>query len=180
MSLDFKEKGDIIFLIGKSMNDLASSQYLYSVAGVKASPPPHFDLDVEYSIQKAVMGLIRGGMIASAHDVSDGGLYITLVESAMPRELGFDITCPAEVRQDAFLFGEAQSRIVVSVNMKQETEFIDYMMDLGVPFSALGHVTKAELRIDDSSFGFISDVKKNFMTSLENLIEKSPVETVEQ
>ena len=180
MSLDFKEKGDIIFLIGKSMNDLAGSEYLYSVAGVKASPPPHFDLDVEYSIQKAVMGLIRGGMIASAHDVSDGGLYITLVESAMPRELGFDITCPAEVRTDAFLFGEAQSRIVVSVNMKQETAFIDYMMDLGLPFSALGHVTKGELRIDDSSFGFISDVKKNFMTSLEIMIEKSPVETLEQ
>jgi phosphoribosylformylglycinamidine synthase len=173
MSLDFKEKGDIIFLIGKSMNDLAGSEYLYSVAGVKESPPPHFDLGFEYRIQEAVKGLIRGRMIRSAHDVSDGGLFITLVESAIPGELGFDITCPAEVRQDAFLFGEAQSRIVVSVNMKEETAFIDYMMEQELPFSALGHVTKGELRIDDISFGFISDVKRNYMSSLEKSIEET-------
>ena len=179
MSLDFKEKGDVIFLIGKSMNDLAGSEYLYSVAGVKESPPPFFDLDFEFSIQEAVKGLIRGKMIRSAHDVSEGGLYITLVESAIPRELGFDITCPAEIRQDAFLFGEAQSRIVVSVNMKQETEFIDYMMDLNLPFSALGHVTKGEIRIDDSSFGFIIDVKRNYMTSLEQIIEQTAGEAAD-
>ena len=180
MSLDFKEKGDIIFLIGKSLNDLAGSQYLYSIVGVKESPPPFFDLDFEYRIQEAVKGLIRGKMIRSAHDVSDGGLYITLVESAIPRELGFDITCPAEIRQDAFMFGEAQSRIVVSVNMKEETAFIDYMMDQDLPFSALGHVTKGELRIDDSSFGFISDVKRSYMTSLEQFIEQTTEEVADQ
>ena len=98
-------------------------------------------------------------MIRSAHDVSDGGLYITLVESAMPRELGFDITSPAEIRKDAFLFGEAQSRIVVTVNHAMETDFIDFMMDQDLHFSALGHVTKGELRVDDVSFGFINDVK---------------------
>ena len=180
MSLDFKEKGDIIFLIGKSRNDLAGSQYLNSVAGIKESPPPYFDLDHEYKIQEAVKGLIRGKMIRSAHDVSDGGLYVTLVESAMQRELGFDITCPAEVRQDAFLFGEAQSRIVVSVNLTQETDFIDYMMDQELPFSALGHVTKGELRIDDVSFGFITDVRKHYLTGLENILEDSTEENAEQ
>lgn len=176
MSLDFKGKGDVIYLIGKSVNDLAGSQYLYSVAGIKASPPPSFDLETEYRIQEAVKGLIRAGRIRSAHDVSDGGLYVTLVESAIPRELGFDITCPAEIRQDAFLFGEAQSRIVVTVSLDEETPFIDYMMDRGVPFSALGHVTKGELRIDDHSFGFISDVKRNYMTNLEKLIEGSTLQ----
>ncbi len=172
MSLDFKEKGDVIFLIGKSVNDLAGSQYLYSIAGVKESPPPHFDLESEYVVQEAVKGLIRGGMIRSAHDVSEGGLYVTLVESAMPRELGFDITCPAEIRQDAFLFGESQSRIVVTVNLSGETAFIDHMMDRKLPFSALGHVTKGELRIDDVSFGFISDVKKSYLTSLEKILNE--------
>jgi phosphoribosylformylglycinamidine synthase len=171
MSLDFKEKGDMIFLIGKSVNDLAGSQYLYSVKGIKKSPPPHFDLDYEYRIQQAVLGLIRGGLVRSAHDVSDGGLYVALVESAMPRDLGFDITSPAEVRKDAFLFGEAQSRVVVTVNQDEETEFIDYMMDQQLHFSALGHVTKGELRVDDASFGFISDVKKNYFSSLEDALE---------
>ncbi|MCK4853316.1 MAG: hypothetical protein KAT31_03620, partial [Bacteroidales bacterium] len=107
----------------------------------------------------------------SAHDVSDGGLYITLVESAMPGELGFDITSPAEVRKDAFLFGEAQSRVVVTVNHAMETEFIDFMMDQELPFSAVGHVTKGELRVDDVSFGFISDVKKIYLTTLEKILD---------
>jgi phosphoribosylformylglycinamidine synthase len=171
MSLDFKEKGDMVYLIGRSENDISCSQYLYSVRGVKKSPPPRFDLDYEYRIQQAVMGLIRGGLIRSAHDVSDGGLYVTLVESAMPRNLGFDITSPAEVRKDAFLFGEAQSRIVVSVNQAEEDDFIDFMMEQNLHFSALGHVTKGELRVDDESFGFISDVKKNYMTALEKYLE---------
>ncbi len=173
MSMDFKEKGDMIFLIGKSSNDLACSQYLYSFRGIKESPPPEFDLEYEYRVQRAVMGLIRGGMIRSAHDVSDGGLYVTLVECAMPRELGFDITSPAEIRKDAFLFGEAQSRIVVTVNDAEETEFIDFMMDQQLHFSALGHVTKGELRVDDASFGFISDMKKTYLTALEKILDET-------
>jgi len=173
MSLDFKEKGDVIFLIGKSHNSIACSQYLYTVHGVKESPPPEFDLDYEFRIQKAVMGLIRGGWIRSAHDVSDGGLYVTLVESSITRELGFDITSPAEIRKDAFLFGEAQSRVVVSVNLEKEDGFIDYMIAQELQFSTLGHVTKGELRVDDISFGFISDVKKNYLTALEKILDES-------
>jgi phosphoribosylformylglycinamidine synthase II len=171
MTLSFKEKGDMIYLIGKSVNDISSSEYLYSWHNVKKSPPPAFDLDFEYLIQNAVKGLIQNHLIRSAHDVSDGGLFITLVESAMPRDLGFDITSPAEIRRDAFLFGEAQSRIVVSVDQSRETDFIDFMMWEKVPFSTLGHVTKGELRVDDLSFGFISDVKKAYLTALERKIE---------
>ena len=171
MSLDFKEKGDMIFLIGKSVNDMAGSQYLHTVHGISETPAPHFDLDYEYRIQEAVKGIIRGRMIRSAHDVSDGGLYITLIESAMPREFGFDITSPAEIRKDAFLFGEAQSRVVVTVNQAMETDFIDYMMDQDLHFSALGHVTKGELRVDDVSFGFINDVKKVYLTTLEKILD---------
>jgi phosphoribosylformylglycinamidine synthase len=172
MSLDFKEKGNMIYLIGESVNDLAGSQYLYSVHGIRKSPAPHFDLDYEYRIQEAVKGLVRGRMIQSAHDVSDGGLFITLVESASPRGLGFDITSPAEIRKDAFLFGEAQSRVVVTVNDAMETDFIDYMMEQDLHFSALGHVTKGELRVDDVSFGFINDVKKAYLTTLEKVLDE--------
>jgi phosphoribosylformylglycinamidine synthase len=89
----------------------------------------------------------------------------------MPRDLGFDITCPAEIRKDAFLFGESQGRIVVSVTESKETDFIDFMMNLKVPFSALGHVTKGELRIDDLSYGFISDVKKSYFSALDKILE---------
>jgi len=109
-------------------------------------------------------------MVSSAHDVSLGGLFVTLVECALPRGLGFDVTSPAEIREDAFLFGEAQSRVVVSVSAEQETDFLDFMMETGIHFSALGHVTKQELRIDDVSFGFIADYARDFENALERLL----------
>ncbi|MEJ5315968.1 MAG: phosphoribosylformylglycinamidine synthase subunit PurL [Tenuifilum sp.] len=169
-TLAFKEKGHMIYLIGKSVNDIASSEYLYSYHGVKQSPAPYFNLEEEYEVQRAVRELIARNLIQSAHDVSDGGLFIALLESAMPRNLGFDITTDAEIRTDAFLFGEAQGRIVVSVSPSRETQFIDFMVASKVPFSTLGHVTKSEIRVDDVSFGFVADLKKIYDSSLEQLI----------
>jgi len=171
MTLAFKEKGDMIFLIGNSVNDISGSQYLYSWHGIRNSPPPDFNLDDEFKIQEAIMGLINNYLIRSAHDVSDGGLFVSLAESSMPRDLGFDITSPAEIRKDAFLFGESQGRIIVSVTQSKETDFIDFMMNMKVPFSALGHVTKGELRIDDLSYGFISDIKKSYFSALDKILE---------
>lgn len=169
-TLAFKEKGHMIYLIGKSVNDIASSEYLYSYHGIKASPAPYFNLEEEFEVQRVVRELIARNLIQSAHDVSDGGLFIALLESAMPRNLGFDITTDAEIRTDAFLFGEAQGRIVVSVSPSRETQFIDFMVASKVPFSTLGHVTKSEIRIDDVSYGFVADLKKVYDTSLEHLI----------
>jgi phosphoribosylformylglycinamidine synthase len=170
-TLSFREKGDMIYLIGRSYNDISSSEYLYSYHKVKESPAPHFDLDEEYEVQQLLKALIVNNIIHSAHDVSDGGLFIALLESAMPENFGFDITSDAEIRQDAFLFGEAQSRIVVSVSASKEAAFIDFVSRYDVPISTLGHVTKSEIRVDDTSFGFISDFRKLYDTSLENIIK---------
>ncbi|MDX9852747.1 MAG: phosphoribosylformylglycinamidine synthase subunit PurL [Tenuifilaceae bacterium] len=172
-TLAFKDKGHMIFLIGKTYNDIASSEYLYSYHKVKASPAPFFDLEEEYRMQQALATLIQLNLVQSAHDVSDGGLFITLLESAMPRNLGFDITTDAEIRSDAFLFGESQGRVVVTVSPSRETPFIDFMVENGIPFTTLGHVTKSEVRVDDISFGFISDLKKVYDNALEELITGS-------
>jgi len=169
-TLAFKEKGHMIYLIGRSHNDIASSEYLYSYHGVKESPAPFFDLEEEYRVQQAVYQLISKNYIQSAHDVSDGGIFITLLESAMPKGLGFDITTDAEIRSDAFLFGESQGRIIVTVSTSRETHFIDFMVENKIPFFALGHVTKSEIRIDDVSFGFIADQKKIYDNAIEDLI----------
>jgi len=171
-TLAFKEKGHMIYLVGKSVNDLASSEYLYSYHGIKESPAPYFDIEEEYEMQKTIRELISHNLVQSAHDVSDGGLFVALLESAMPRNLGFDITTDAEIRTDAFLFGEAQGRVVVSVSPSRETQFIDYMVSSKIPFTALGHVTKSEVRVDDISFGFISDLKNIYDTALEKLINE--------
>jgi len=171
MTIPFKNKGNMIYLIGKSVNDIASSEYLVHYHHIEKSPPPYFDLEEEVRMQQVVKDLIRFSLVRSAHDVSEGGLFISLFESGMYHGLGFDITTDAEVRRDAFLFGEAQGRVVVTVSETRETEFIDFMVKSGVPFFALGHVTKGEIRIDDISYGFICDLKKLYDQAIEKNLE---------
>lgn len=171
MSLDFKQKGDLIFILGDTVNDISSSEYLAKYHKVEASPAPHFDLEKEFVLQEAVKGLIGLELINAAHDCADGGLFVSLVEMSMPRGLGFDIVTDSEVREDAFLFGEAQSRVVVTVSEDQEEEFIEFMMGSGVSYTLLGHVTKGKMMIDDEHFGFISEAKEIFDNALGKLIE---------
>ncbi len=169
MSLNFKNAGDSIFLIGESVNDISSSEYLYSFHGIKTSPAPHFDLDVEYKVQQVVKNLIRKGLIESAHDVSDGGLFICLAESAMPGNLGFAIETDFDCRADAFLFGEAQGRIVVSVSPEKLDDFVDALAATDVEFSNLGAVTEGEILIDEESFGSIQDARNLYDNALDKL-----------
>lgn len=172
LTLAFKAKGDMIFLVGKSHEDISSSEYLKSYHKVEESPVPHFDLEEEYQVQQIIKELNKKNFIRSAHDVSEGGLFTTLVESAIARGFGFDITTAAEIRTDAYLFGESQSRVVVTVSPAHEDEFIDFMVESDIPFSALGHVTKSEIRVDDNSYGFIHDIKKLYESSIESVMEK--------
>ena len=172
MSLDFKQKGDLIFIIGESHNDISSSEYLASYHGIKASPAPYFDLEKEYTMQDTVKGLIQNELINAAHDISDGGLFISLTEMAMPRELGFDIVTDAEIREDAFLFGEAQGRVIVSVSEDTEEDFIEFMIGSNVNFTLLGHVTKGKMMVDDEHFGFIAEAKELFNNALGKKLEK--------
>ena len=171
MSMAFRTKGSMIYLIGKSRNDIASSEYLVSWHGVEKSPVPYFNLEEEHNMQTVLRDLIKFSLVMSAHDVSEGGLFVSLVECGLNDGLGFDITTDAEIRTDAFLFGEAQGRAVVTVTPTRETEFIDFMLKQNIPFSALGHVTKGEVRVDDLSVGFVCDMKKAYLGSLEKHLE---------
>ena len=148
-SIPFKAANDLVYLVGKSVNDMASSEYLYSYHGVKASPAPYFNLEEEYAVQLTVSRLIQNKVIRSAHDVSDGGLFIALAESAMTANLGFAISSDSPVRKDAFLFGEAQGRVVVSISTDQKRAFESFMLQEKVPFSPLGKVTTREFIVDD-------------------------------
>jgi phosphoribosylformylglycinamidine synthase len=172
MSLDFKQKGDFIYLLGKSTDDIASSEYLVRHHGIERSPAPFFDIDEEKRLHTMLLILIRKGVINAAHDVSDGGLWTTLVEMGLTRGLGFDIVTDSEVREDAFLFGEGQGRAVVAVAEEQETAFLDLMRNSRVPFLLLGHVTKGKLVIDDQPFGFIEDARKTYEEAIPKIMRE--------
>ncbi len=160
MTLNFKNPGDLIYLVGESSNDLGSSEYLANICGIAYSPAPQFDLKEEHHVQQAVQALIERRIIQSAHDCSDGGLFVALLESAMVDNFGFDISTDDSLRKDAFLFGERQSRIVVSVSKDKQDEFIEQLLSGVVEFNLLGEVTDSEIIIDQENWGEIGIWKK--------------------
>jgi len=170
-TLDFKKPGDKIYLLGNSHDDISSSEYLYSYHKVKLSPPPFFDIEKELALHQTIAGLIAKDLIVSAHDVSDGGLFVTLAESAMLNNFGFDIESDSDVRLDSFLFGEAQGRAVVSVRTKMEDAFVEYLLQSKIEFIILGEVrANGNIRIDDEPYGNIKDYKALYENSLEKLL----------
>lgn len=170
MSLGFKNEGDKIYVIGENREDISSSQYLVNVLGVQKSLTPYFDLDEEIAVQNAVKNLIRTNLIVSAHDVSEGGLFITLLESAMPNGKGFSVQTDDFIRKDAFLFGESQSRVVVSVSAAKEDLFIQTLMKTDVEFSLIGEVKGPQIIVDGEKWGMVDAWKKGYDTALENVL----------
>lgn len=151
----FKKKGNNIFMIGNSYNNVNSSEYLEFYHGITESALPVCDIDTEVKLNSVMKALASSELIKSASTVGKGGVFFSLLRAGLPTGLGFDITSDAEIRKDAFLFGESMGRIIVGVDQDKVDDFVDFMSSLNVPFFALGHVTKGEIRIDDESFGYI-------------------------
>ncbi len=172
MTLNFKNPLDRIYLLGVVTNDIASSEYLTNVRNIKESPAPYFNMDEELLLQKHLYEIIQQGLIESAHDCSDGGLFVALLESAMPGELGFDISTDTDFRKDAYLFGESQSRVVVSVSRSKEDAFIKYLMNTEIEFVSLGHVTSGNLVIDEQEFGDVDEWKDLYNNSIEKILQQ--------
>ncbi len=167
MTMNFKNVGDVIYLIGKTKNCISSSEYLYSYCNVKASPAPSFNLDEEYNLQQLIANLITQKLIQSAHDISDGGLFVALAESILSNDnnnLGFVIETNEKgknVRLDAFLFGESQSRVVVSVSPAQEKAFVHLVASANIMVTNLGEVTDlSNFVIDNQVVMSIAEARK--------------------
>jgi len=154
----FKQKGGNIFLMGRSVEDIGSSEYLEFYHEISNSPLPAFRIEDEIKIQDALRDLHKEKLLQSASPVGKGGLFFTLLRAAIPNELGFDITTDAELRLDSFLFGEAMGRILLEVDPKKEDDFVDFMTSRKIPFFTLGHITRGEIRIDDKSYGYIDKI----------------------
>jgi phosphoribosylformylglycinamidine synthase len=104
--------------------------------------------------------------------VSDGGLFICLLESAMPNGLGFSIKGNDSIRQDAYLFGESQSRVVVSAKPGKEKELEAYLSDSKVPFTQLGEITGSGLEVGGKNFGSLDDYRRPYMEILEEKLSQ--------
>jgi phosphoribosylformylglycinamidine synthase subunit PurL len=117
----FKNKGDIIALIGLLKEELGASEYLRKMHNMTKGAAPSLDLNLERAVQRAVLEAIKKGLINSAHDCSEGGLAVALAECCISNSdamLGavVKLSYTKNMRKDAILFGETNSRIIVSLN----------------------------------------------------------------
>jgi phosphoribosylformylglycinamidine synthase II len=171
MTMAFQKAGHSIYLLGESREDVASSEYLVRYHGIEHSPAPYLDLDEERQLHETISTLLENRCIESAHDLSEGGLIIALFESAMQHNLGFDIQTPDTLRKDAFLFGESQSRVIVSVDSEKEDLFLQLMMKSATEMERIGTVTQGGIEIDGSTWGYMYQWKEKYMNSLEEKIQ---------
>ncbi len=172
MGLDFKNENEDIYLLGEIVDDINSSEYLYNYCGVKLSDVPYFDMDKEFNLQQCVKELIKSKVLQSAHDVSDGGLFMNLLESSMVNHLGFDITSDKNVRLDSFLFGESQSRIVVTIAKDKKQEFDAILSKYNVPCSLIGKTTNGQIKINNEDFGCVCEYAKVYDNVIGDEMEK--------
>jgi len=170
MTMGFVQPGDGIFLIGVCRNDISSSEYLHKIHGVEYSPAPYFELEEELLVQQTVTELIRSRLINAAHDLSEGGLFVAMLESGFVHGLGFELLTADHVRKDAFLFGEGQSRILIAVPSDKEEDFIQFMNERLTAFSRLGKVTEKNISVDGQAWGDISYWRNLYETAIPFLL----------
>jgi phosphoribosylformylglycinamidine synthase len=145
----FAGSGDVIVLLGRNSAELGGSEYLKAVHGLVVGDAPAIDLAAERVLQESLLDAIRAGLIRSAHDCAEGGLAVALAESAIgdgTNPLGIEVELHDELPANALLFGEAQSRVIVSCSSGDEVELLERMERSGVPAAAIGRVGPANGR----------------------------------
>ena len=171
MTMDFKQEDDEIYLVGTQRNDINSSEYLHKIHGVEFSPCPYFDIDEEFEVQHEVKKMIQKKLVNSAHDVCEGGLFITLIESCFNSNLGFETSVNYDnIRTDAYWFGEAQSRVVVSVSKENRNDFNMLLEKMEMTVTYLGKVTSGNININEEDWGNVGDWKEKYENAIANLL----------
>jgi phosphoribosylformylglycinamidine synthase len=159
----FKDEGDAIIVLGDLVDKadpllgLGGSAYLQVVHGKKTGTPPRCDLETAKTLHTTLIGLIQSGLVKSAHDCSEGGLAVALAECGIsqliargtPRLIGakIDLTAKTGVRLDALLFGETQSRVIITCQPQMAVKVVERAKLMGVPAIQIGKVGGEELTI---------------------------------
>lgn len=168
----FKDPGDIIILLGKQKDEIGASEYLYLRTKEIKGKVPELDFELEKKVQSSVRTLIKDKLIKSANDCSTGGLLIALCESAFLNDLGFTLSDISN-QLDASLFGESQSRIVISLNKSNLTEVETLLKKNDCPYKVIGEVIKDNVEIKPLSLKAQTiELKQIWTNSLGNIINQ--------
>lgn len=170
MDIAFKSEGDIIVMIGPSSDDLNSSQYLIQTHGIKHSPAPYFDLKEAHRLNILILNLISKGLLRSAHDISEGGLAFSIIESSLAGGKGAKIAINIPGRTDAYWFGEGQNRVLVSVAPELFEAFKGTMNEAELPFTTIGEVTSENIVINNEVIGSTKELASLYTEQLSKLM----------
>jgi phosphoribosylformylglycinamidine synthase len=148
----FKKEGDAVVLLGENREELGGSEYLRVIHGLEKGRPPGIDLEREKAVQEVCIEAIARGLVRSAHDLSEGGLAVCAAEGCIldRAEIGCVLDLDDKIRPDALLFGEAQSRILLSASGTRLPKVIDLAAEKGVPAKVIGRTGGKELVIRQS------------------------------
>jgi len=176
MTMEFKDAGDFVILVGETKEELGASEYLDVIHDMVVGDVPELDLELERKTQDYILDLIRKGLVKSAHDLGDGGLAVALAESGIAGDLGAAVSLDLDMRGDALLFGESQTRFLLSANASVTDTIIDLAAQQGLEAAVIGQVTKdqqmsisngGEKLIDIS----ISECRTAFSTGFDKLMQ---------
>ena len=149
---EFKDPGDLIYLLGEDFEEVGGSEYLKTIFNLVEGDAPNLDLEREGNLQNALLAAIENGLIASAHDISEGGIAAALAECCVANReslKGASVKIPIKTRADFSLFSESQSRVIVSLAPKNKEAFEKLISGGNVPLTFLGQVTEKNLTVNN-------------------------------
>ncbi len=171
----FKDSGDVILLLGETKEELGASEYLHTVQNQTRGPVPALDLTFEKKLQDSVLDAIKTGCVKSAHDLSDGGLAVALTEGCISNaenQIGAAVTLRTDIRPDCLLFGESQSRILVSCAPADADRLKQHFESGGIPVEQIGAVGGDHLKINDLIDSALSDLSTAYCATLPRKMEE--------
>lgn len=171
----FKNDGDLILLVSETKNELGVSEYLHTIYKQTKGEVPVLDLDYEKKMQETLLASIKEGEIISAHDCSEGGLAIALTEcciSNRDHQIGASVKINHDLRADTFLFGESQSRVVLSVAPDKADNVIKRFETAGIPMAKIGTVGGNSLKINDLIDKKLDELSSAYFEAMHRSIER--------
>jgi len=168
---DFKDENDLIFLLGENKEELGGSQYLRVVHNLAKGLPPELDLENEKNLQAVTLEMIKSGIVKSAKGCSEGGLAVALAESCIAGQKGISVNLDANIRKDALLFGETQSRIIISASLDNKDKIIEIAKKSKLNCDLIGEVKGDSLKINDLTNISVSDLEKAYKQAIPKIVE---------
>lgn len=171
ITLPFKQEGDLIVLLGTSPKYWSTCEYLRVIHQIENAPVPGLNLTDESKLHEAIWSLNRDKLIQSAHDISEGGLFLALLESGMTANLGFDIITSDDIRLDLALFSEDQGRILITIKPTNRDRAMKILNENSLDYNIIGNVTTNDIKINANHYENVNHWKTLYDNYLNTIFE---------